>query len=352
MKKNFKRIFNVIIYISFIVSIISHITVNKSITLNNSTKLLKEMNESTQITDLNNSITALQTSHTEYANYIQESKQKIANAITMYSSNNITDETPLEDFSTMITNLTNFPENTFYYEKGTEGNSSTIVRYKKIDNNYYVCDSNGIVLDGTIPTDISAKTLEPYTSADVKNISAGSAGYVSGSLHLGDGSDNSSYIEHIIGGIYNGQKYQTDNVSASISVRKNTYLSDSYTGDSKSNSVSYPIYDKVNNKVLSSITIVTSKYGYKSCGCGGYSSGTNSVTCTTSYGETLYSATDSATTKTLVLQELGIKDINSNINISFSASGSSGGFYCTSHSYSYVEYSASVSVYATYIDIS
>ena len=45
-------------------------------------QIIKEMSESTQVTDLNNQINALNTEHTEYMNYIQRCKAQLASAIT------------------------------------------------------------------------------------------------------------------------------------------------------------------------------------------------------------------------------------------------------------------------------
>ena len=158
--------------------------------------VLKEMTESKQVSGMQTEINNLNKSHEEYANYIQTSKQKIANAINMYQNNNAIVDNSLEEFSTMITNLTNIPENTYYYEEGTEGDSTTIKRYKKIGDSYYVCDANGIALEGTTAADISSITLIPYNALVAENISAGFAGYASGSLYLGDSSDNTGYGEN------------------------------------------------------------------------------------------------------------------------------------------------------------
>lgn len=158
---------------------------------------LKEMTESEQVTGLQTQINNLNKSHEEYGNYIKTSKQKIANAINMYPDNNATEQNTLEELSTMINNLTNIPQNTYYYEKGTEGDSTTIMRYKKVNDLYYACDVNGSVTEGTSATDVSSKTLVPYNAFNSGSINTGSAGYVSGKLYLGDGSNNTTYYEKI-----------------------------------------------------------------------------------------------------------------------------------------------------------
>ena len=153
--------------------------------VNNKRMIVKAMSE----TEYEDYITTINESHTEYANYIQTAKQKIANAINEYPNNNVSEQNSLEDFSTIISNLTNIPENTYYYEKGTEGNESTIVRYKKVADQYYKCDEHGKVASGTTATDVSSLTLTPYTSMTSTKLSSGFAGYSSGNLYLGDGSD-------------------------------------------------------------------------------------------------------------------------------------------------------------------
>lgn len=184
-----------ILYSIIIISIVSNILLNKNISLENKTKILKTMDEATEVANLNKTIDDLNGSHTEYQNYIKISKQKIANAINMYPNNNATNNNSLEELSTMVTNLTNIAENKYYYESGTEGDESTIVRYKKIGEEYYICDEHGTVATDTTATDVSSLTLVPYNAITSKNLSAGSAGYASGKFYLGDGSDNEVYYE-------------------------------------------------------------------------------------------------------------------------------------------------------------
>ena len=87
------------------------------------------------------------------------------------------------------------PADTYFYEDGTEGDSETIVRYRKVGEEYFVCDANGIVAEGTVATDISSKTLIEYSSTAAGNLNAGSAGYASNFLLLGDSSDNTAYYD-------------------------------------------------------------------------------------------------------------------------------------------------------------
>lgn len=192
--KKFK-IQNILLYIINFILISFIVFSNKNMILNNNTMILKNMDETIEVENLNKSIETLNASHTEYSNYIQTSKQKITNAINMYPNNNASEENTLEELSTMINNLTIIPENTYFYEKGTEGDSSTIKRYKKIGEDYFSCDVNGIVLDNTSSTDVTSLTLVPYSYSTAENLSAGSASFVDKSIILGNSFDNSSYLE-------------------------------------------------------------------------------------------------------------------------------------------------------------
>ena len=70
-------------------------------------QIIKEMNESTQVTELNNQINALNTEHTDYSNYIQTCKTKIASAITDMGVETSSDVT----LETMTNNIRNIPTN-------------------------------------------------------------------------------------------------------------------------------------------------------------------------------------------------------------------------------------------------
>lgn len=201
MKKN--KIHNLILYL-IIFSLIGFIIIsNKHTILNNTKIVLKNMNETTEVSNLNKTIETLNASHTEYANYIQTSKQKIINAINNYPNSAATENNSLEELSTMIKSLTNVPENTYYYVNGTEGNASTIVRYKKVDNKYYICDEHGNVASGTISSDVSSLTLVPYTGITSANLTSNYAGYASGNFYLGSRSNVDSNIVSIYNALKN-----------------------------------------------------------------------------------------------------------------------------------------------------
>ena len=80
MKNRRVPILSIITNIILIAILCSFIRINGSIIKEK--QIIKEMSESTQVTDLNNQINALNTEHTEYMNYIQTCKAQLASAIT------------------------------------------------------------------------------------------------------------------------------------------------------------------------------------------------------------------------------------------------------------------------------
>lgn len=186
MKKQKVILFTIILLLCFIV--VSIIT-NQNRNIKKESITIKEMSESTQVSDLQTQINQLNASHTEYMNYIQISKKKISNAINLYPNNNVSETASFSDFITHIENLTTIPSNTYYYVLGTEG-SNSIERYKKINDAYYICDENGRVENNSIAIDLSNKTLISYLPTTTANLSAGSASFVDKNIVLGDGTDN------------------------------------------------------------------------------------------------------------------------------------------------------------------
>ena len=79
MKKQKVILFTIILLLCFIV--VSIIT-NQNRNIKKESITIKEMSESTQVTDSQTQINQLNASHTEYANYVQSCKETIASAIT------------------------------------------------------------------------------------------------------------------------------------------------------------------------------------------------------------------------------------------------------------------------------
>ena len=147
--KNKKVVVFVIINIILIGIICSLISIKKN--LIKEKQVIKEMSESTQISDLQNQINQLNASQEEYAKNIQSYKAKLATAITnqkVTTSENAT-------IDEMVTNIGNI---------------------------------------------LQARTNDATATAD--NITAGKTAYVNGKLITGNGADNNSYYNQ---GITNGR---------------------------------------------------------------------------------------------------------------------------------------------------
>ena len=90
MKKQKVILFTIILLLCLIVvSIIS----NQNRNIKKESITIKEMSESTQVSDLQEQINQLNASHTEYANYVQSCKETIATAITNQGVNTSADAT-------------------------------------------------------------------------------------------------------------------------------------------------------------------------------------------------------------------------------------------------------------------
>ena len=144
---------------------------------------------------LDNKIDAVEAELTSLESSVGNNKTEILNALSINPNLSVSPDASFADITTYIQNMSTVPADTYFYEDGTEGDAGTIVRYKKIDGQYYVCDANGRVSEGAGATDVSSKTLVPYSATAAGNLSAGAAGYASNSFILGDGSDNAAYYE-------------------------------------------------------------------------------------------------------------------------------------------------------------
>ena len=100
MKKERSIILVLCIIIIILIGIIC-LFINEKDVINNKKMIIKEMTQSTLETDLNNQINALNTEHTDYMNYIQTCKTKIATALT----NEGVTTSDQETLETMATNI-------------------------------------------------------------------------------------------------------------------------------------------------------------------------------------------------------------------------------------------------------
>ena len=147
-------------------------------------QIVKEMSESSQVTDLNNQINSLNTEHTEYMNYIQTCKTQLASTI----SNEGVPTSENDTFEKMVTNI------------------------------------------GDIFT--QRTKLDESVAATADNITEGKQAYVNGQLITGTGADNTASYEK---GTLEGKKVvriRTFNEDASIAgaTVKQTVNVSSYEG--------------------------------------------------------------------------------------------------------------------------
>lgn len=77
-------------------------------------------------------------------------------------------------------------KDTYFYDSNTIGEE--IVRYKKVNGKYYLCDKNGNVTNEE-EQDISNITLVEYTGTSEENLSVGKSGFSNSELILGNGTD-------------------------------------------------------------------------------------------------------------------------------------------------------------------
>lgn len=103
-KESYKQKVHIgILYCTLVTTIAINIVSNDNIILKNTTTVLKNMDETTQVSNLNHSINNLNAEHTAYATKIQTHKENLATAITnegVTTSSN-------DNFETMISNVSN-----------------------------------------------------------------------------------------------------------------------------------------------------------------------------------------------------------------------------------------------------
>lgn len=154
-----------------IIILIMQLILNKNRFINISDKMIKGMSSSVQETELNNQINSLNVEHTDYMNYIQSCKAKLANALTN--------------------------------EGVTTSNEATLETMAK-----------------SISKVLQARTSDATATAD--NITKGCTAYVNGQLITGTGADNNLF--------YNlGMSDSTSNLTLSFSYTNKKEGDKSYT---------------------------------------------------------------------------------------------------------------------------
>ena len=218
MKNKIKDILIVILTIIIILLIIQLI-LNKNKITNNNKKIIKEMNEGTQVADLNNQINSLNTAHTEYMNYIQTCKTAIASALTNEGIVTSANDT----LETMATNIENIFVERTKLDESVAATANDILSGKQ-------AYANGKLITGTYEN--------PDKEIIIKNVSftisgTEKSGAMSGSINVGE--------EILTAGIIsysgtrnrwpyptNGWNYWTSGLSLSIS---NQTISASVSGN-------------------------------------------------------------------------------------------------------------------------
>lgn len=83
--------------------------------------------------------------------------------------------------------------NTYFYDETTI-ESETLIRYKKVDNKYYRCNENGIIINEE-EEEIIEENLKAYISATVTDLTLGTGAYDANGLLLGDSAQNNKSYE-------------------------------------------------------------------------------------------------------------------------------------------------------------
>lgn len=199
-----------ILYIILIISIVNNIILENDIVLKDKMQIIKSMNKNIEVENLNKTIEELNTSHTQYSNYIKTSKMNLSTAIT----NAGVSTSPEDNFETMINNISNILSNktndaTVTEEEVLIGKTA----YTKGNKITGTMANNGEIIETinagdsyTIPKGyhngngkITANSLESQTQATATedNISEGKTAWVNGNLITGNGKESSALFDKI-----------------------------------------------------------------------------------------------------------------------------------------------------------
>ena len=104
-----KKLKIILITILFLCTILSIVIIKQNANIQKKRKVVKQMNETEQVSNLDTQINNLNASHIEYANEIQTAKRSLATAITNQGISTSEEDT----FETMATNIGNILDTNF-----------------------------------------------------------------------------------------------------------------------------------------------------------------------------------------------------------------------------------------------
>ena len=150
-----KRIIVLLITTNFILIAIlcSFIRINGNIIKEK--QIIKEMSESTQVTDLNNQINALNAEHTEYMNYVQTCKAQLASTITNMGIET-SENADIDTITNNISHLKGYEDIIAIADSKGQGQAKCISSYT-VPEEYY--GKNAIIIMSTGTPDNNENTF-------------------------------------------------------------------------------------------------------------------------------------------------------------------------------------------------
>jgi len=131
------------------------------------------------------------------ANKVRTGKGMISSALNTYPNVETTGFDTFSSFADKISGLSEFPEGVYFYDSatGTE-DVSTLMRYKKVDGEFFPCNEYGEVTSNTAAA-VLESNLVSYSNATYQNLAIGKAGIVNKEIVLGNGHDVTEYLSQL-----------------------------------------------------------------------------------------------------------------------------------------------------------
>lgn len=193
-----RKIILLSIIINLILIVIIYNLINK-VNINNKKKIIKEMTENEQVTNLQIQINNLQTSHTEYANYIETGKDKIATAITERGIETSKEDT-FEVMASNIKSIINIDETSLkgyiLYKQSAppavSGSESFLYSFNTLEK-YIVEEKNGTSINLIVKEDFIAAEIY-VTSFQQYNVSSNMSVLVNGNTIINTSGYSTNYL--------------------------------------------------------------------------------------------------------------------------------------------------------------